>query len=157
MFNRFRRPAETPGGSVSASRLAVATLLVEIARADHDIDPAERTAIRRMLGASYGLDPASSADLLARAEHAVEESVSLHEFTSRLNDELSPQEKTGIVEMLWRVAFADGRIDKYEEHLVRKAADLLYVPHRRFIRAKLKVEGEPSAPAAPAPDGPARR
>ena len=59
--------------------------------------------------------------------------------------------------MLWRVAFADGRIDKYEEHLVRKAADLLYVPHRHFIRAKLKIEGESSPPEPPAPDGPARR
>ena len=157
MFNRFRKPVEAPGSSVSASRLAVATLLVEIARADFDVDPTERIAIRRMLGASYGLDPESAGELLARAEHAVEESVSLHEFTSRLNDELSPKEKTGIVEMLWRVAFADGRIDKYEEHLVRKAADLLYVPHRHFIRAKLKIEGESSPPEPPAPDGPARR
>ena len=85
----------------------------------------------------------------------MEEAVSLYEFTNRLNDELTPEDKTGIVEMLWRVAFADGRIDKYEEHLVRKAADLLYVPHRRFIRAKLKAGRDPTPPDPG--DGPASR
>lgn len=157
MFRRFRKRAEPPGreasgGAVPASRLAVAALLVEIARADHEVAPAERSSIRRMLAAAYGLDPGSAGELLARAERAVEESVSLYEFTRRLNDELSPDEKANAVEMLWRVAFADGRIDRYEEHLVRKAADLLYVPHRRFIRAKREAGGRsgPPPPAAPA-------
>lgn len=156
MFRRFRKRAEppgreAPGGALPASRLAVAALLVEIARADHEVAPAERSSIRRMLAAAYGLDPGSAGKLLARAERAVEESVSLYEFTRRLNDELSPDEKANAVEMLWRVAFADGRIDKYEEHLVRKAADLLYVPHRRFIRAKREAgRNGPPPPAAPA-------
>ena len=156
MFRRFRKRAELPGGEGSggalpASRLAVAVLLVEIARADHEIAPAERSSIRRMLASAYGLDPGSAGELLDRAERAVEESVSLYEFTRRLNDELSPDEKANAVEMLWRVAFADGRIDKYEEHLVRKAADLLYVPHRRFIRAKREAgRNGPPPPAAPA-------
>ena len=160
MFKRFRKRAEPPGheasgGSTPASRLAVAALLVEIARADHEVAPAERSSIRRMLAAGYGLDPEPAGELLARAERAVEESVSLYEFTRRLNEELSPDEKADTVEMLWRVAFADGHIDKYEEHLVRKAADLLYVPHRRFIRAKLKAGRKPSPPRPPG--GPASR
>ena len=139
-----------PDRSVAARRLAVATLLVEIARADFEVDPTERDAIRRMLASAYGLDPEPVAELVARAEQAVEEAVSLYEFTSRLNEELSPEDKVEIIEMLWRVAFADGRLDKYEEHLVRKAADLLHVPHRRFIRAKLKIEQEPSGARPPA-------
>ena len=157
MLKRFRKRAEAPRGSIPASQLAVATLLVEIARADFEVDASERTAIRRMLASAYGLDPGSARLLVEEAERAIEEAVSLYEFTSRLNEELSPPEKVEIIEMLWRVAFADGRLDKYEEHLVRKAADLLYVPHRRFIRAKLKIEGEPS-PEEPAPPGaPSRR
>lgn len=157
MLKRFRKRDETPRGPVPARRLAVATLLVEIARADFEVDSAERTAIRRMLASAYGLDPETARSLVAEAERAAEEVVSLYEFTRRLNEELSPPEKVEIIEMLWRVAFADGRLDKYEEHLVRKAADLLYVPHRRFIRAKLKIEGEPP-PAEPAsPDAPTRR
>lgn len=152
MLQRFRKRAEPPGpeasggGATPASRLAVAALLVEIARADHEVAPSERSSIRRMLAAAYGLDPEPAGELLARAERAVEESVSLYEFTRRLNEDLSPDEKADTVEMLWRVAFADGHIDKYEEHLVRKAADLLYVPHRRFIRAKLRAGRKPSPP-----------
>ena len=157
MLKRFRKRDENPRGPVPASRLAVATLLVEIARADFEVDSSERTAIRRMLASAYGLDPGTVRSLVEEAERAVEEAVSLYEFTRRLNDELSPPEKVEIIEMLWRVAFADGRLDKYEEHLVRKAADLLYVPHRRFIRAKLKIEGEPSPVEPASPDAPARR
>ena len=157
MLSRFKKRAAEPRDPAPARRLAVATLLVEIARADFEVDASERTAIRRMLAGAYGLDPDSAGALLAQAERAAEEAVSLYEFTRRLNDELSPAEKVEIVEMLWRVAYADGRLDKYEEHLVRKAADLLYVPHRRFIRAKLKIEGEPSPEEPAPPDAPARR
>ena len=157
MLKRFRKRDENPRDPAAARRLAVATLLAEIAWADHEVDSSERTAIRRMLANAYGLDPESAQALVAQAERAVEEAVSLHEFTSRLNEELSPAEKVEIIEMLWRVAFADGRLDKYEEHLVRKAADLLYVPHRRFIRAKLKVEEEPSPEEPASPGAPARR
>ena len=154
MLRRFRRQADAPEGGIPARQHAVATLLVEIARADFDVDSSERIAITRMLAAAYALDAEAAAELVARAERTVEESVSLHEFTSRLNDDLSPQEKVDIIEMLWRVAFADGRLDKYEEHLVRKAADLLYVPHRRFIRAKLRSgrDPDPAPPGDPRPN-----
>ena len=157
MLKQFRKRNETPQDPAAPRRLAVATLLVEIARADFEVDSSERAAVRHMLASAYELDPESARLLAEEAERAADESVSLHEFTSRLNEELSPPEKVAIIEMLWQVAFADGRLDKYEEHLVRKAADLLYVPHRRFIRAKLKIEGE-SAPKEPAPlDAPAKR
>ena len=143
MLKRFRKRTEDPADPIPPGQLAAAALLVETARADFHIDPGERAAIHRALAAAYGLGREEAQELVARAEQAVEEAVSLHDYVRRLNDELSPAAKVEIVEMLWRVAFADGRIDKYEEHVVRKAADLLYVPHRRFIRAKLKVAGEP--------------
>ena len=108
-----------------------------------------------MLTGAFGLDADSAAALVENAERTVEESVSLYEFTRRLNDEATPAEKVEIIEMLWRVAFADGRLDKYEEHLVRKAADLLHVPHRRFIRAKLRAGGDPGS--APPSVEPSRR
>ena len=73
----------------------------------------------------------------------------------RLNEELSRKEKVDIVGMLWRVAYADGHLDKYEEHLVRKAADLLYVPHRHFIRAKHASERD--RPRDPPRSAPSRR
>ena len=145
MLKQLRRRVEhPPAASVPSDRLAAAVLLVEIARADFHIDPRERAAIRRVLASAYDLRRDEAADLVARAEAAAEESVSLYEFTRPLNESLSPAGKVEIVEMLWRVAFADGRLDKYEEHQVRKTAELLYVPHRRFIRAKLEVGREPA-------------
>ena len=140
MLKRIRRAPDRPKDPDALQRLAVAILLVEVARADFHIDPSERDEIRGVLASAYGIDPVRAAELVAGAERAAEEAVSLYDFTRRLNDELTPREKTTIIEMLWRIAFADGRIDKYEEHVVRRAADLLNVPHRRFIRAKLAAE-----------------
>ena len=57
-----------------------------------------------------------------------------------INRHFSQEEKNHIVELLWEVAYADGELDKYEEHLVRKLADLIYVPHRSFIRAKHRAK-----------------
>lgn len=138
-------PASAAASPASPSpvHLAVATLLFEVARADFDIDPRERAAIRHELGAAYHLGPERAAALTAKAEREADDAISLYEYVQRLNDDLSLPEKVEIMEMLWRVAFVDGRIDKYEEYAVRRAADLLHIPHRRFIRAKLKVAEEP--------------
>ncbi len=65
--------------------------------------------------------------------------MSLYEFTRLLNEQLSREERIRIVEMLWRVAFVDSVIDKYEEYYIRKIADLLYVSHRDYIKAKHRV------------------
>ncbi|MES9885425.1 MAG: TerB family tellurite resistance protein, partial [Candidatus Sedimenticola sp. 6PFRAG1] len=78
--------------------------------------------------------------LLVIAEAEVDASISLDQFTVLLDRDLVPDQKIVLLEMLWEVAFADGRIDKYEEYLIRKLADLLHVPHRGFIQAKLKVQ-----------------
>jgi uncharacterized tellurite resistance protein B-like protein len=69
--------------------------------------------------------------------------VSLHGPVSRLNAELTPDEKRALMEWMWRVAAVDGRVDPHEEHLLRKVADLLYVSHADYIRAKLgAIEGK---------------
>ena len=80
--------------------------------------------------------------LIELAENEVDHAVSLYDFTSFLNDTMSNEERAGIVELLWQVAFADAVLDKYEEYYVRKIADLLYVPHRDFIKAKLRASEE---------------
>jgi uncharacterized tellurite resistance protein B-like protein len=59
-----------------------------------------------------------------------------------LNDGLTESEKRQVMEMLWRVAYADHHIDAHEEHLLRELSELLYLPHEQFIRAKLAVTGE---------------
>ena len=57
-----------------------------------------------------------------------------------MNEHFSAPEKVDLFSCLWQVAYADGRIDKYEEHLLRRIADLLHISHRDFIRTKLAVQ-----------------
>lgn len=125
-----------------ALRVATAALLVEMARADFSEDSGEREEIVRILQSHFSLDLADARELLAQAGDRADESVSLHEFTRLLHEQLQPEEKQAIVEMLWRVALADAQLDKYEDHLVRKIADLLYVSHGDLVRLKHRVLGE---------------
>ncbi len=120
-------------------QLAAAALLIEISRADNEVTVEERESIRQAITSTYGLSPAEAAELIDLAEGAVDESVSFYDFTHRLNQALDYRQRIAIVRMLWQVACADGHIDRYEDYYIRKIADLLYVPHSEFIRAKLQV------------------
>lgn len=123
--------------------LATAALLLELARSDFSEAPEEVEAIRHLLARRFGLSGEKLDDLIEKAQRRADSAVSLHEFTHRLNRELSEEDKLSIVEMLWQVSHADGRIDKHEEHLVRRIAGLLHVSDRDRVRLKLKVvEGE---------------
>jgi len=118
---------------------ATAVLLVEIARADHERLAIEHDTMLESLMASFSLSVVEAERVLARAEAAAENSVSLNEFTRVLHDELSYQEKEKIVEMLWRIALADKVLDKYEDYMVGKIADLLYIVRGDVIRLRNKV------------------
>lgn len=119
--------------------LATAALLVEMSRADHESSGEERSLMLDVLRDHFGLPVDEARQLLDEAEREAEHAVSLHDYTALLNDSLEPAQKSRVLELLWQVAQADGRVDKYEEYLVRKVADLLYVPHGEFIRTKLSV------------------
>jgi len=119
--------------------LATAALLIELARSDFAEDSAELDAIRQLLQKHFDLDADAVERLLAEAGRRADAAVSLHEFTHRLNTELPEREKLGIVEMLWRVSHADGRIDKHEEQLIQRIAGLLHISDRDRVRLKLKV------------------
>ena len=122
--------------------VATAALLVEVMRADHDARPEERAAVLHALKSAFDdLSSGETRDLLARAEAQADDATSLYEFTQHVNRQLDPAQKAHVVELLWRVAWADGDLDKYEEHLVRRIADLIHVPHSVFIRMKHKARG----------------
>ncbi|WP_123630287.1 TerB family tellurite resistance protein [Salinisphaera orenii] len=126
----------------AGKRIAAAVLLLEMAHADHQHAPEEYAEIRRQLKAHFGLDDDETEELLAAAQPEAQEAVSLYRFLKTLNDGLDPTEKRQVLEMLWRVAYADRHLDAREEHLLREMAELLYLPHSEFIRAKLTVTGE---------------
>jgi uncharacterized tellurite resistance protein B-like protein len=119
--------------------LATAALLIELARSDFSESDNEREAIRHLLQTRFNLSNAALEKLFREATQRADRAVSLHEFTHRLNRELPEAEKIAIVEMLWRVSHADGRIDKHEEHLIRRIAGLLHVSDSDRVRTKLKV------------------
>jgi uncharacterized tellurite resistance protein B-like protein len=122
--------------------LAVAALLVETLRADFETSAGERRQIVGSLQGMLGLDAQACEDLLAVAEQEVERSHDLHQFTSAINRVWSVQQKLQLLEELWRVAHADEKLHKYEEHLIRRIADLLHVPHSGFIAAKLRSRAD---------------
>lgn len=128
-----------------AYQLATAALLVEISRADRDIDESERNAVVRAVSNAFELDRKETQTLVELAEEEAEEATSLYEFTRLINSNFDHGQKQHVVEMLWQVAFADGHADEYEVHLIRRIADLIHVPHSGFIRAKLKAESEAKA------------
>lgn len=134
-------PAEAAAADPARrERLAVAALLVELSRADFDYTAAERALGVHLLARHFGCSDAEAAALLAEAEAAVEDAVSLHEFTTTLHKGLGYDEKQHVIALLWELALGDQGLDKYEDYLVGKIAELLYVSRGDVIRLKVAVE-----------------
>ena len=130
----------SPVRSGHALQLATAALLVEMTRADYQVTAEERRAVDDALKEVFELDDEETRELVRLAERELGDSTSLFQFTHLIDKEITMDNKIRIIEMLWRVAYSDACKDKHEEHLVRKIADLLHVPHPAFIRARHKVE-----------------
>jgi len=137
-FERQLLPTETHPGHHSQAqlRLATAALLLEMTRVDHDIQESELDTVARALQATFSLTSEETDELLRLADNELKEMTSYFPFTSLINKHYSPQEKVKIVELMWQVAFTDDKLDKYEEHLIRKIANLLYVPREEIVAAK---------------------
>lgn len=118
-------------------QLAAAALLIETARADFTQDGVEEASMASMLKSGLGLSEQEVKELLRLANEEVDAATSLYQFTRTVNDHFTPAQKAQLITDMWRVAYADGDIDKYEEHLIRRVADLVYVAHEDYIRAKL--------------------
>jgi uncharacterized tellurite resistance protein B-like protein len=122
--------------------LASAALMMEVATIDQHYDQSERSALIASLKHAFSLSHDEASEIEALAQQAREDATSLHEFTRQINAQASNQQKFQIVEAMWRVAYADGEIDKFEEHIIRRACDLIYLSHSDFIRAKLSAKPE---------------
>lgn len=127
-------------GQEERLRLATAALLAEALHADHHVERTELEEMRRLLEGFFGLGREEAERLLDLARQEAEASVSLFQFTRLVDRGFDAAAKERIVEMLWRVAYADGHKHRYEEHLIRKVAELLHVPHGAFVRARHRAE-----------------
>jgi len=123
-------------------KMAAAVLFVEVMHADHMVEKRERQIVKQALQESFLLSSHEAEELLQLAEERVKDVTSLHEFTSLLHGQLTNEEKVMLLEQIWRIALADNDVDKYEEHLVRRIGELLYIKHSDYIRAKLNAEAE---------------
>ena len=122
-------------------KLATAVLLVEVARADFSEDEVEIEVVASLLREHLGVPKRDVERLVAEAQQKVDHSASLQSFTRQLHEELTLEDKHRVIEMLWRVALVDSTLDKYEDHLIRKVAGLLYVSHSDLIRIRNEVSG----------------
>ncbi|HCH01040.1 MAG TPA: hypothetical protein DEV85_03995 [Vibrio sp.] len=120
------------------TNLAIAALLCQVSQADHSVDEKEEAAKIQMLGKLLSLTEADAKALLQEATLRSENSASLYEFTDQLRD-LEHQQRFELIQSMWQVAYADNVLDPIEEAIIRKVAELLYVNHSDFIRAKLSV------------------
>lgn len=116
-----------------------AVLLVEIARSDHDVSEVERAAIVKALTHSSSLELTELEALVDEAFLDADNTLSLHEHVRVINETFGKEDKIALLEHMWRVAYADGNVDGYEEYTIRKLSDLLFMKHRDFMQAKLKV------------------
>lgn len=122
-------------------RLQVATgaLLVEMMRTDVECTEGERAVVLGALKDKFDLTEEETHQLMELAEAEADDAIDHYQFTSLIKTGFSPEQKRKVVEYLWAVAYADANVDKHEEYLVRKIANLIGVSHKEFIEAKLRV------------------
>lgn len=133
-------------GSSSASgieepHLSVAVLLVEAGLMHGDFSAEERAMTARLLSRRFALSSDEADELIVRAVARARSSAQYFPFTHSLNTNMSIDDKTEVIEMLWRIAYADGNLDAFEDQLIRQVAGLLHVPDRERMNARKRVLG----------------
>ncbi|TQV89697.1 TerB family tellurite resistance protein [Aliikangiella coralliicola] len=122
--------------------MAVAAIFIEMVGIDNKIDVSEESKLKSLLKQQLKISEIELNQLVSLAQQELKESVDYYQFTSLINQNFDMPEKIQVIENLWKIAYADGKVDSYEEHYLRKICDLLFVPHSEFIKAKLRVVKE---------------
>lgn len=117
--------------------LATAALLIEVSRSDFEVSEDERNTIAEQVRKSFGLTEEETREIVELAEEEVARAVSLYEFTRLVDRSFTPEQKRHVIGLLWEIALSDERIEAREEHLIRRIATLLHVPHEAFIAEKI--------------------
>ena len=138
-FEQHIGDAPAPAQEAHRLQLATAALLVEVVRSDGGIDPAEREAMLAAIGAKFALPAGEAAALIELAEQEARLASDYFQFTSLINRSFTPAQKLRVVELMWRVAYADAALSAHEQHVLRKVAELLHVPHGDYIAAKMRA------------------
>jgi uncharacterized tellurite resistance protein B-like protein len=122
-------------------RLAASALLVHAAAIDGEVSPVEREQLHAVIKRSFELDEEATSELMSEATAAEHEAVDLYHFTSLINRSLNEDGRRRIVEMMWEIVYADGRVTEFEDNLLWRAADLLGISSRDRILLRQQVAG----------------
>lgn len=133
------QPDESEASAERRAQIAAAVLLVEVARSDQYFSDAERQAVLGSVQSKFGLSTAEAQELIALAEAQSRDAHDIYQFTSKIDASFPPERKVRLIEELWRAAYSDSALHEYEEHLIRRVADMLHLSHAQFIAAKLRV------------------
>ena len=118
---------------------ACIALLLETSMADEVLDESELVTLKDSLIKDFSIDEDEIDELIEISKKNIDDSNSLYDFTRDINDNLDSEERIKLIESMWKIAYADGNIDKYEEHIIRKVSNLIYVAHSDFIKAKINA------------------
>jgi uncharacterized tellurite resistance protein B-like protein len=116
--------------------LSAIALLLEVILADEIMDISEVKTLKDVLLKEFDVEQTKIDDLISNAKKNQNSSTSLYEFTRKINDDYKFEDKKNLILSMWKIAFADGNIDKYEEYVIRKVSDLIYISHPDFIESK---------------------
>jgi uncharacterized tellurite resistance protein B-like protein len=120
-------------------RVATCALLLEMANIDGEFSGAEQKNIFDILKKNYQLSEEHVEALIEASNEEIKGRIDFWQFTHFINQNYSLGEKILIIEMVWEIAYADGRLNKHEDYLVHKLAKLLHLTHKQLIEAKLKI------------------
>jgi uncharacterized tellurite resistance protein B-like protein len=116
---------------------ACAALLIEVSKADFEQTEDERVKVKALLARTFDLSDAQLNELITQCEQNSDDTTSVYPFTSLIKEHYDYDQRVNLVKLMWKVAYADGNLDKFEDEVIRKVADLIYVRHSDFIQAKL--------------------
>jgi uncharacterized tellurite resistance protein B-like protein len=135
---------DKPAGGFDDQNLRVATaaLLVHAAAIDGAVSDVERDRLRSLLRQRFALDDAAADKLIDQATAADERAVDLYHFTRLLNGSLKDKERLRLIEMMWAIAYADGKVSAFEDNLIWRVADLLGVPSTERIALRHRVAAQ---------------
>jgi uncharacterized tellurite resistance protein B-like protein len=133
------RAGEESTNASHDTRIAAGAILLEMANIDGEFSDSEKESIVAILKKDFRLADEHAQSLLQASQDELNGSVDLWQFTNLINQNYSRDEKRRIMETVWRVAYMDGRLDKHEDYLMHKLANLLRLTHKELIDAKIRV------------------
>ena len=140
--NFFNKPVSQEPATSNSVLLSAISLMIEVSLADEIMDISELETLKKVLLNEFEVKENDLENLISDAKKNQNSSTSLYEFTRKINDEYEFDDKKNLILSMWKIAYADGNIDKYEEYVIRKVSDLIYISHPDFIESKQKARGE---------------